>query len=194
MGLLESATAGPMGQLLGMTVWGQQFLGWRFSLATASRITHVGGHLCAESAGTGLFAAIIKLSSPISLPAFAPRLITTSPDTLTHLLFVPSSPSSHLLVPLSAPLVMQPGTYGLVFGGGDAAIVQNPYTPFGATGTGVMPTNNSDLPGSTYFFGDQARWNALAPSNNNLRFAVEFETIGSGGSTPPAPPSGLRIS
>jgi len=194
MGLLESATAGPVGQLLGMAVWGQQFLGWRFTLATASRVTHVGGHLCAEFAGTGLFAAIIKLSSPTSLPAFDPRLITTSPYTLAHLLFIPSSPSSQLLVPLSAPLVLQPGTYGLVFGGGDTAIVQNPYTPFGATGTGVMPTNNSDLPSSTYFFGDQVRWNALAPSNNNLRFAVTLEAIGKGDTTPPAPPTGLRIS
>jgi hypothetical protein len=192
MGLLESATAGPVSQVLGMTVWGQQFLGWRFSLAAASRITHVGGHLCAESAGTGLFAAIIKLSSPPSLPAFAPRLITTSPDTLAHLLFVPPSPSSQLLVPLSTPLVLQPGTYGLVFGGADTAIALNPYTPFGATGTGVMPTNNSDLSGSTYFFGDEFRWNALAPSN--IRFAVEFEAIGTGDTTAPAPPTGLRIS
>src|SRR4030042_185956 len=64
MGILESSTAGPVGQLLGMTVWGQQFLGWRFNLATPSRITHIGGHLCREFAGTGLFSAIIKLASP----------------------------------------------------------------------------------------------------------------------------------
>jgi hypothetical protein len=194
MELLESATAGPAGQLLGMTVWGQQFLGWRFGLGMASRVTHVGGHLAADFAGTGLFAAVIKLSSPTALPAFAPHMITSSADTLAHILFLPPSPSSQLLLPLSAPLVLQPGTYGLVFGGADTAIVQNPYTPFGCTGTGVMPKNNSDLPGSTYFFGDQVRWNALAPPNNNLRFAVEFEAIGTGDTTPPAPPTGLRIS
>jgi len=192
MGLLESATAGSAGQLLGMTVWGQQFLGWRFSLATASRITHIGGHLRTDFAGTGLFAAIVKLSSPTSLPAFAPHLIAMSLDTLAHLLFVASSPSSQLLVPLSAPLALQPGTYGLIFGGADTAVEQNPYTPFGATGTGVMPTNNSDLPGSTYFFGDEIRWNALAPSK--IRFAVKFEAIGAGDATAPAPPTGLRIS
>ena len=194
MGILESSTAGPVGQLLGMSVWGQQFLGWRFSLTTPSKITHIGGHLSREYAGTGLFSAIIKLSSPTSFPSFAPHLITTSPDTLAHLLFTPSSPSNQLLVPLSVPLVLHPGTYGLVFGGGDTAIVQSPYTPFGATGTGVMPTNNLDLPGSTYFFGDQARWNPVLPPNTNLRFTVAFEAVGTGDTTPPAPPSGLLIS
>lgn len=194
MGLLESATAGPIGQLLGMTVWGQQFLGWRFNISTTSRMTHVGGHLCAGIAGMELFAAIVKLPPPQSLPAFAPHLITTSPDTLAHLLFVPPSPSRQLLLPLSAPLILQPGTYGLVFGGADTAIAQNPYKPFGATGTGVMPTNNSDLFGSTYFFGDELHWNTLAPSNNNLRFAVELEAVGNGDTTAPAPPTGLRIS
>ena len=194
MGILESSTAGPVGQLLGMTVWGQQFLGWRFNLATPSRITHIGGHLCREFAGTGLFSAIIKLASPTSFPAFAPRLITTSPDTLAHLLFTPSSPSTQLLVPLSVPLVLHPGTYGLVFGGGDMAIAQNPYAPFGATGTGVMPMNNLNLHGSTYFFGDQFRWSPVVPSDANLRFSVAFEAVETGDTTPPAPPSGLRIS
>jgi hypothetical protein len=170
---LESATAGPSGQFLGMTVDGQQFLGWRFTLTTASRITHVGGHLCADFAGTGLFAAIVKLSSPTSLPAFVLSLITTSPDTLAHLLFVPPVPSGQLRVPLPFPLALQPGTYGLVFGGADTAIG---YTPFGATGTGIMPMNNSNLPGSTYFFADRFRWSAMPPPNNNIRFMVEFNS------------------
>lgn len=194
MTLLESATAGPANQLLGMTVWGQQFLGWRFSLTSVSRVTHVGGHLCATFAGTGLFAAIVKLSSPISLPSFAPRMITTSPDTLAHLLIVPTSPSSQLLVRLPTPLELQPGTYALVFGGADTAIEQNPYTPFGSTGTGVMPTNNFDLPGSTYFFGDHIRWNALDPTNKNMRFAVQCEAVEACDTKPPAPPTGLKVS
>ncbi len=86
MGLLESATAGPAGELLGMTVWGQQFLGWRFSLATASRITHVGGHLRANIAGTGLFAAIVKLSVSDIDPCFCP-----SPDY--HIIGYPCPPT-----------------------------------------------------------------------------------------------------
>jgi hypothetical protein len=90
--------------------------------------------------------------------------------------------------------VLQPGAYGLIFGGADTAIAQNPYTPFGATGTGVMPTNNPDLPGSTYFMGDQFHWNALATPNNNIRFAVQLEAVVTGDATPPAAPTGLRIS
>jgi hypothetical protein len=170
---LQSATAGPSGQLIGMTVWGQQFLGWRFSITAPSRITHIGGHLSADSSGGVLFAAIIKLMSPTSLPAFAPRLITTSPDTLFHLLFVPPLPSGQVRVPLLAPLALQPGTYCLVFGGADTAVA---YTPFGATGTGIMPMNNSNLPGSTYFFADQFRWNVIPPPDNNIRFMVEFNS------------------
>lgn len=194
MALLESATPGPAGQVLGSTVWGQQFLGWRFTLDTPSRITHVGGHVCAQTAGTGLFAAIVQLASPTSLPSFAPRSITDPGKTLTHLLFTPPSPSIHALFPLSTPLVVQPGTYGLVFGGADTAVTQNPYTPFGATGTGVMPANNFDLPGSTYFFGDPTRWNALGAFHSNLRFAVTIDAVTREDSTPPAPPSGLHIS
>lgn len=179
MGLLESATLGPVGQHLGLTVWGQQFLGWRFHISRASTITRVGGHLKADFAGTGLFAAIIKLASPNSLPSFAPHAIESSPDSVAHTLFVPMSPSGDILAPLSIPVVLQPGDYGLVFGGADSASPTSPYYPFGATGTGVMPQNNSDLPGSSYFFGDAFRWSNVDPQAgySNIRFVVEVEPV-----------------
>jgi hypothetical protein len=190
MGLLESATLGSVGQSLGLTVWGQQFLGWRFNLSRTSTITKIGGHIKADFTGTGLFAAIIKLTSPNLLPSFAPHAIESSPDTVAHTLFVPTTPSSDILVPLSVPVVLQPGDYGLVFGGADSAIAQSPYYPFGATGTGLMPNNNPDLPGSSYFFGDAFRWSNVGPQAgyNNIRFVVEA------GAVDPSAPTGLRVS
>lgn len=172
---LESAKLGPIKQLLGLTVWGQQFLGWRFNLAHPSTITKVGGHIRADFPGTGLFAAIVKLSPPNLLPSFAPHGIESSSDTMAHILFVPKSPSSDILVPLSAPVVLQPGNYGLVFGGADSAVS---YFPFGATGTGVMPNNNTDLPGSSYFFGDAFRWNNVSPQAGYTTTDIRFVVVG----------------
>lgn len=172
--LLESATLGSVGQFLGLTVWGQQFLGWRFNLASTSTITKVGGHIRADFTGNGLFAAIIKLTPPNFLPSFAPHAIESSPDTVAHTLIVPTSPSSDVLVSLSVPVVLPPGNYGLVFGGADSAIATSPYYPFGATGTGVMPTDNTDLPGSSYFFGDAFRWSNVG-AQAGMRFVIEAE-------------------
>jgi len=186
MPLLESATLGPVGQVLGLTVWGQQFLGWRFSISRASRITRVGGHLDADFTGTGLFAAIIMLQAPNSLPSFAPHAIESSPDTVAHTLIVPTSPSSDILIPLSPPVVLEPGNYGFVFGGADSAVA---YFPFGATGTGIMPNNNSDLPGSSYFFGDAFRWSDTPAGSNTIRFVVEVDPLPA-----PSAPTGLKVS
>lgn len=193
MGLLESAQLGPIEQNLGLTVWGQQFLGWRFSLSRASTITRVGGHLRADFTGTGLFAAIIKLPAPNSLPSFAPHAIESSPDTVAHTLIVPTSPSSDILAPLSVPVVLQPGIYGLVFGGADSAVT---YFPFGATGTGVMPNDNTDLPGSSYFVGDAVRWSNVNPQAGytNIRFVVEAEPVVVSDQSPPSAPTGLTVS
>lgn len=69
----ESATLGATGQVFGATVWGQQFLGSRFSLSEATQITGIGGHISADFIVNGLFAAIIGLSSPTALPSFAGR-------------------------------------------------------------------------------------------------------------------------
>ena len=196
MVLLESATLGPTGQSLGLTIWGQQFLGWRFNLSSTSTITRVGGHIGADFTGTGLFAAIIKLGPPNFLPYFLPHDIESSPDTEAHTLFVPMSPSSDVLVPLSVPVVLPPGNYGLVFGGADSASPTSPYYPFGATGTGVMPNDNTDLPGSSYFFGDAFRWSSVGSQTgyNNIRFVVEVEAVAVGDQSPPSAPTGLKVS
>jgi hypothetical protein len=150
---------------LGSTIWGQQFLGSRFQLAQAAQVTAVGGHI--EGQFGSLFAAIVDLPSPLGVPSFAPREIESS--TLASTLFTPTMPSSDILVPLSTAL--EPGDYALVFGGADSAVN---YFPFGATGVGVMPLNNTDLPGASYFHGDAWGW-AGQPSQNpgGMRFVVE---------------------
>lgn len=181
---------GPAGQLLGLTIWGQQFLGWRFSLSSCSKITGLGGHFRTDYTGNGLFAAIIKLTSPNLLPSFAPHAIASSPYTVAHTLFMTTSPSSDILVPLSTPVILQSGIYGLVFGGADSAIN---YFPFGATGTGVMPTNNPDLPGFSYFMGDAISC-SNQPAFQNIRFVVEAEPVAAEDQSAPPPPTGLKVS
>jgi hypothetical protein len=55
--ILESAVLGSTGQALGATVWGQQYLGSRFHLSYATRLTAVGGHLANDS-DQSLFAGL----------------------------------------------------------------------------------------------------------------------------------------
>jgi hypothetical protein len=63
-----------------------------------------------------------------------------------------------------------PGDYALVFGGADSAVG---YFPFGATGGGTMPNNNTNLPGASYFFGDAWHWADDPAGNVGPRFVVE---------------------
>lgn len=165
----ESATLGATGQVFGATVWGKQFLGSRFSLAEATQVTGIGGHIAADFTGNGIFGAIVNLSSPAALPAFPGRDIESF--GLASTLFIPPRPSSDILAPLS--VLLGPGHYGLVFGGADSAVA---FFPFGATGTGVMPLNNTDLLGSSYFLFDGFRW--VDGGLQNARFVVEGVSVG----------------
>jgi hypothetical protein len=185
MRILESAVLGPTGQILGATVWGAQFLGARFRLTQAARVTAVAGHLVADFSEQ-LFAAIVALSSSTRLPAFAPRSIEAS--ALGAVLFSPPRPSGDVFVPMSVAL--SPGDYGLVFGGADSAVS---YFPFGARGTGAMPLNNVPFPTSSYFLGDDSRWVDDDPSRSlaHARFVVEAELSDS---SAPAAPTGVRVS
>ena len=192
MPLMESSSPGPNGQYLGALAWGLEFLGWRFTLPAKARITHIGGHLCAEHVGTGIFAALVELKAAGPLPAFKISDVATTPDVRASVRFIPSRPSSRMLIPLAAPIELPAGTYGLVFGGADNA-AQPPFTPFGVTGTALLPMNNQDHPNSFYFTGNIAGWKSLPAPANNLRFALQWETV-AGDQTPPAPPTNLRIS
>ena len=158
----ESATLGPEGQYLGYSIWGQQFLGWRFSFDEATQVTGIGGHFTAEFGE--LFGAIVPLPSASGLPAFPGREIESF--ALASTLVSGTLPSSDVLVPLS--VLLDPGDYGLVFGGSDSAVG---WFPFGAHGIGVMLLNNPDLPGSSYFFFNGFRWDDVR-GTTNMRFVV----------------------
>jgi len=180
MRILESALLGFTGQLLGATIWGQQFLGSRFHLTKPVHVTAVGGHLAADYQET-LFAAIVRLSSPMGLPTVTPNTIESA--ALASTLFTPPRPSGDVLMPLSADL--GPGDYALVFGGADSAVS---FFPFGARGTGAMPLNNVPFPTSSYIVWDGFRW--TNDQTQGMRFVVAGEV-----SAPSAPsaPAGLNV-
>ncbi len=149
----ESATLGPLGNFGGTTLSGTQFLGSRFSVTSTVQVGSIGGNI-AEFAGGDLFGAIIGLSSPLALPTGSPFTLA---EVIASTTFTGTSLSADILVPLSVTL--SPGDYALVFGSGE----------FGATGTGFMPFNNTDLAGASYFFWTGTQWvDGLA----NMRFVV----------------------
>jgi hypothetical protein len=81
-------------------------------------------------------------------------------EVVAQTTFNADTPSSDFLTPLSATLA--PGSYALVFGAGQ----------FDSSGAGFMPTNNTDLPGTSYF-----TWNGFTStwqnaSTTGLRFVV----------------------
>lgn len=116
-----------------------QYLGTRFQLTEATAITAVGGHF-QSTAGATLFAAIVPLASMSALP--------TSGDiesiALASATFTATHPSSILTIGLTARL--DPGIYGLVYGGKGSG-----PGAFGATGVGSMPLSVSP-PGASNFF------------------------------------------
>jgi hypothetical protein len=184
--IYESATLGPTGQVLGATITSEQNLGARFPLSESTHITAIGGHLLVEqqsdNPGATIFGAIIPLASATGLPSFPAAEIESF--ALAHALILGPGPSSDILVPLDVTL--GPGFYGLIFGGADTA---TGFFPLGATGTGVMPLNNSDLPEASYFFSfgfGGALWlDGISHGFSGARFVVE--------GTPVAEPSTMLL-
>lgn len=177
----ESATLGETAQGGGASIISTQFLGSRFSVGNTVQVDAIGGHLTRLDSGNQLiFGAIVELSSPTALPTGGPSDLgeviastTFSPPLSNDYGGGPGS--DDILVPLLATLT--PGDYALVFGSG----------LFDATGYGVMPGNNTDLLGSSYFKWDGAGWSDLS-SNQGFRFVV------SGSSEPAVPePTTLAI-
>jgi len=133
--LFESATLGPTGQGGGTSI-SDQFLAVRFTLASPATTSAIGLH--ATVSGT-IFAAVVQLSS---LSDFPDSLDLSTSDVLGSALIGSTGGSS---AEASAPLVLglSAGTYALIFGG-------NPV--LGATGSGSMPSNNTDIGSPSYFF------------------------------------------
>jgi hypothetical protein len=158
--IFQSATLGPTGQSSETTITPFQFLGARFSLSEPVEVTQIGGHLgVIDSSSVGsFFGAVLALSGPGALPAGSS--FTPSEVVATTTFDLPFT-TADILTPLSATL--EPGDYALVFGAGQ----------FGSpiTAVGVMPNDNFDLPGASYFFWDNSNWRD--DGFFNTRFVVE---------------------
>lgn len=147
--IYESATLGPIGQKNGATIDDEQFLGVRFSVDSATEITSIGGHLDGQdrspwNTGNGLiFGAIVSLDD---FSDFPDSLDLSSSDLLGHVVFAP--PRSSMDVDVDMSLVINPGTYGLIFGSG----------LFGATGEGYMALGNTVIDSPSFFFKNRIFW------------------------------------
>lgn len=163
----QSSNLGPTGMTVGALADANQYLGSRFSISEQVEVTGVGGHLASMAdiaMGTTnniLFAAVIDLTAPTALPNFPVSQIGASAFAVTT--FSAGFPSNWVITPLSVALA--PGDYALVFGSG----------LFGGDATGTMPTNNTDLAGASYFFGDALGWHEGGVSG--LHFVVEGDFI-----------------
>jgi hypothetical protein len=155
--IYESATLGPIGQFGGTGVFSDQFVGARFEITAPTTVTAIGGHLYGSY--DSIFGAIIALDSMDALPQGFPF---AGGEVLASTAFTPDSPSTDYRTPLSVTLA--PGTYALVFGTGQ----------FGATGEGMMPSNNTDLPGASYFWWNGSTWQDGGFSS--ARFVVEGDS------------------
>jgi hypothetical protein len=146
-----------------------QYIGSRFSVGEVTMVESVGGHIVGSSVGgdESYFAAIVSLSSATALPSGSPFDMTTVATTV----FTPPYPSDDVLVPLAVTL--NPGHYGLIFGLGQFGA--------GSSGSGAMPNNNVDIPGSASYF----HWYIFADSwldqsvgfLSGLRFVVTGRVI-----------------
>ncbi len=141
--IYESASLGPTGitvPVVGIDY--DQFLGARFEIRSTVQVTHIGGHLNSLLPGPGgtLFGAIIRLKSMQDLPdgghPFGP-----AHEVMAATTFNPGQRSVDFLAPL--PITLPPGIYGLVFGAGEFGSPKAAH--------GGMPSNNTDLPGASYF-------------------------------------------
>ena len=180
--IFESALLQNPGQpTAGLLLYDAQWGGSRFSVDETVRVTAIGGHLTTLR-GT-LFGAIIPLSGPLALPDFLPSQIEQF--ALGYTVFDNGQPSNDYLTPLD--LVLSPGIYGIVFGGGESSNVPGITflsDPFGSTGGGRMPDDQTRLPGVSFFFAQTAscapncaendgRWSDEVNTSSVFRFVVE---------------------
>lgn len=127
--ILETAPLGTTNG--GTTISENQYLGARFSLPTAFRITGLGGHIKSDVNGDrSVFVALVPLSGADLLPMdstlsnaiFATSLLAPYNDVGPYPYQVPETI-------VSTDILLDAGDYGVVFGSG----------LFGATGTAWMP-------------------------------------------------------
>lgn len=163
----ESAYLGTTGFVTGHTISDLQYYGSRFSLTETMQVDHIGGHIGMsledQVSGNKLFGAIVNLSSSSSIPIGSPFDAGEVEAYTTFSVF----DSTDILIPLNVTL--SAGDYGVVFGSG----------LFGATATGFMPGNDTDIPGSSSYFRydnfDFIQWFDGGPGNT--RFVVTGSVV-----------------
>jgi hypothetical protein len=170
--LFESGTLGPTGIYIneigggvdpaGAVVSDFVFDGVRFEIMKAAITTRIGGHFVADPRhNDSFFGTIVRLDNAMDFPDSGDL---STPDVLGTTLLTFPNPSAEAFGDLEIHL--DPGWYALLFGSG----------LFGASGSGAMPLNNSDI-GSPMYIGFQpwagVGWGNLDPVFNDYRFVVE---------------------
>jgi hypothetical protein len=131
--ILETATLGPNPQPA-IGVAGLQWVGARFSISQTTHVDEIGANLAGVST---LFGAIVPLSGPNGLPAFAPSQIQSF--ALASTVFGVTLTIQDYSAPLSVTLA--PGDYGVVFGVG----------PFGSLGAANLTSGNIPTAQASFF-------------------------------------------
>ncbi|GAG52912.1 unnamed protein product, partial [marine sediment metagenome] len=188
--LFESGILGPTGMtwddLLAGNVGGTNissvvFTGVRFQLQQPAVTTQIGGHFLGRSGSNPIgddsfFGAIVSLTDENDFPDSGNL---TTPDVLGHTLLGFPSRSAEVFGELNIHL--NPGWYGLIFGGG----------LFGATAEGVALRNNPDIGGPSYIAHQPgAGWFDLSDLSDAIKF-VDHRFVVLGNSVPE--PSTLRL-
>jgi hypothetical protein len=143
--IFESATMGQtVDHYSGFPIVGDfQFLGVRFTLEARTQIDQIGGHLI-RYMDPDLFVTIVPLEEdgfPVDPGASTPPPLDTV--ALAHALLVSPFPESAEIFG-DVDVVLDPGTYGMVFGGGLFGVYDDRPA--------VMVTNGQDIDSPEYFF------------------------------------------
>lgn len=159
----------------GIAITDRQWLGARFELDQAYRVTDIGGHVKSSSSpeefgfdDRSLFAAIVPVSESTGFPSdmmLSEALFTTvfeAPynDVGPYPYQVPDTV-------IETDFVLESGDYALMFGSG----------LFGATGGGWMPLRSSMMDLPWYFKGWQMTEFRDIPREQLVRFFVHGEAI-----------------
>jgi hypothetical protein len=141
--LYQSAEFTGMGQEFGFALGADQYLGVRFENTALWRVESVGAHAFQGSPVVdGLFVALVPLEGPDDLPGSADLR-----EAVWHATFEAPLLSNDVLVPCG--LLLEPGWWGLVFGGGGL---------FGSRGSGGLAAYQSDVGDPSYFRYLGGRW------------------------------------
>ena len=147
-----------------------QFVGTRFSVSQQTLVTSVGGYMAANGNAFGqMFAAIISLDPITGLPSGSP--FSDAPIATTT--FLPNPIAGDLRASILA--LLNPGTYGLIFGsgvfgspvGGEAWLLD----PGSVSNTSYFAWTSVNMPG----LGQISGWSNI--SGANPRFVVEGTTF-----------------